>query len=95
MLTRIVKMTFKEECIDEFLAYFQTRVERIRSFPGCLKAELLRDEANSRVFFTLSHWTKDEDLQTYRNDPFFRETWAHTKTMFAAPAEAWSLGACY
>jgi heme-degrading monooxygenase HmoA len=87
-LIRIVKMTFHEEYIETFLHIFEERKERIASFPGCNKLELLNE---GNVFFTYSVWDDAASLEKYRNSELFRSTWALTKKLFAAKAEAWSV----
>ena len=87
-LIRVVKMTFKEDNLDEFRQIFDERKERIGSFPGCTKVELLNDK---NIFFTYSVWDGAESLERYRQSEFFQSTWGLVKPLFAAKAEAWSL----
>ena len=49
MLIRIVRMTFKEENVGEFLENFEANKEKIRNFPGCNHLELWQDE-NNQIF---------------------------------------------
>ncbi len=91
MLVRIVKMNFKEDCIEPFKAFFEERKEHIRNFDGCTHLQLWQDTLHPNVFFTYSHWVDETALLHYRNSSFFRDTWQQTKEMFAAKAEAWSV----
>ncbi len=91
MLVRIVKMTFREDAIDGFKTFFESRKEKIRAFPGCSHLQLWQDGAQANVCFTYSIWETETALSHYRNSSFFRETWQFTKQMFAAKAEAWSV----
>lgn len=91
MITRIVKMTFKAEHIDDFTSLFEDRKKLIRHFPGCLHLELWQDEHHPEIFFTYSHWETESDLEHYRFSPFFKETWTLTKKLFAQKAEAYSI----
>lgn len=90
MITRIVKMTFQEDRISDFLDNFQKHKEQIRNFPGCHKLILLRDKDRPEVFFTYSWWSEATDLENYRQSDLFQGVWAFTKTLFAAKPEAWS-----
>ena len=90
-MIRIVKMHFREEKADEFLAFFHTIYPKISTFPGCTGLELLRDENNPAIFFTYSHWVDASALEAYRNSELFKDTWARTKAMFAQKGEAWSV----
>lgn len=91
MIIRIVQMTFTEEGIAAFEAMFAERKSRIRHFEGCLHLELWQDAHRREVFFTYSHWASEAHLDHYRFSPFFKETWALTRALFAAPPQAWSV----
>jgi heme-degrading monooxygenase HmoA len=91
MITRIVKMTFREEEVNAFQNLFEERKHLIRNFVGCTHLELWQDKANPSIFFTYSHWDTEEHLNTYRTSPFFADTWTLTKQKFAAKAEAWTV----
>jgi (4S)-4-hydroxy-5-phosphonooxypentane-2,3-dione isomerase len=90
MVTRIVKMTFRNESCEEFMAIFHKYKEQIRHTPGCLSLTLLREKANSPVFFTYSYWEDEGKLDAYRYSDTFAEVWPQTKALFSAPAEAWT-----
>lgn len=90
MVTRIVKMTFRSEYCDDFLAIFHKYKEQIRHTPGCLSLTLLRDKEDGVVFFTYSHWEDERKLNEYRYSDTFAEVWPQTKALFDAPAEAWT-----
>ena len=92
MLIRIVRMTFRPEAVAEFEEIFNDSKARIRSFPGCLHLELLRDLDQPAVFCTYSHWDGPEALEAYRHSDLFKTTWAKTKALFAAKAVAFSVG---
>lgn len=91
MLVRMVKMTFREDATEAFIAFFEARKERIRNFEGCSHLELWQDDHQRNIFFTYSHWRDELSLTHYRNSAFFRDTWQKTKQMFSAKAEAWSV----
>lgn len=91
MITRIVKLTFKPEETDRFLALFEDSKVAIGNFPGQLDLALLRDRSQDHVFFTISVWEDESALEAYRNSSLFATVWAQTKVLFAEKAEAWSL----
>lgn len=90
MIKRIVQMSFKEQHIDDFKALFAARKSTIQSFEGCTFLELWQDVNHPHKFFTHSIWLSEEHLNAYRFSPFFKDTWAKTKAMFAEKAQAWS-----
>ena len=90
MIVRLVKMTFRLDEIEAFKSIFEDSKEKIRAFPGVMHLELLQGSEQNNVFFTYSYWQSAEDLENYRNSELFKSTWAKTKPLFAAKAEAWS-----
>jgi quinol monooxygenase YgiN len=91
MITRIVKMTFKPEYLEEFKKKFYESQNLIKAFDGCVHLELLNDLQDEYTFFTISHWNSEEDLELYRNSYLFKNIWSKVKPLFAKKAEAWSL----
>lgn len=82
MLIRIVRMTFKEEEVDNFLEVFNRSKDKIRNFPGCNHLELHQDYHDNAIFSTYSHWDNAEVLDNYRHSELFKEVWANTKVLF-------------
>lgn len=91
MITRIVKMTFREEEIEAFKSLFEERKFMIRNFEGCTHLELWQDKQQPSIFFTYSIWDSEEHLNLYRMSHFFDDTWSLTKQKFAAKPEAWTV----
>lgn len=91
MITRVVKMTFKPESVQGFKEIFYASQKLIREFEGCNRVDLMRDLNNECVFFTLSYWDSEEDLNSYRQSYLFKNTWSKVKPLFSEKAEAWSL----
>ena len=91
MFVRIVKMSFDESEIEEFLTNFQQNKDEIRNFKGCQFLELYRDKKNKNIFFSYSYWNTEEDLDNYRNSDFFKSVWSKTKVLFNDIPQAWSV----
>lgn len=91
MLTRIVKLTFNPEDIDQFLDLFEKQQQYIKDFDGCSYLILYRDKNQANVFFTYSHWRNEEALEQYRSSDFFRNVWSTVKLLFSEKPQAWSL----
>lgn len=90
MIVRIVRMTLLPDAVDSFLELYDRVSPDIRQRPGCHGLRLYRDVRWPSVLTTLSSWESETDLEAYRNSELFRATWAATRPLFAAPAEAWS-----
>lgn len=95
MIRRIVKMHFRPEGIDPFVALFEKERFHIRHFPGCTYLELVQSIDDPAIFFTISEWDSALALDHYRQSELFRSTWAATKALFAERAEAWSTATKY
>ena len=91
MVTRIVKMTFRNDCTQEFLLIFDQYQSRIRAAEGCISLALLRDTSDPRVFFTYSKWEDALFVDQYRQSNVFGEVWPRVKLLFDEPAQAWSV----
>ena len=91
MIERIVRMSFREEKVKEFLTLFNKTKDQIASFKGCHGLKLLRDVRHHHVLFTYSSWESEEALEQYRKSELFRSTWQQTKEMFESKASAWSV----
>lgn len=90
-LQRIVRLTFQEDRTEDFIMIFEESRDKIRAFPGCISLALMKDLHQPGVYYTVSRWASPQDLEQYRNSDLFRETWAKTKALFAAPPSAHSL----
>lgn len=91
MITRIVRMTFVPEHVPAFLALFDTRKHLIAAAGGCTHLELHRQADAPHVFFTISRWHSEADLERYRQSELFADTWSKTKALFADKPAAWTL----
>lgn len=91
MITRIVKMTFRPGTEADFQQVFADSAPVIRTFKGLIEVNAFSDIANPQVYFTISRWESEVDLNNYRNSEFFKQTWTRTKALFYSKAEAWSL----
>lgn len=91
MLVRIVKMSFIEIKVEEFLNIFETMKFNIRGFEGCQLLELYKDKSDHTVFFTYSYWNTESDLEAYRQSELFKTVWNQTKVLFNKKPEAWSV----
>jgi heme-degrading monooxygenase HmoA len=90
MIKRLVKLTFQLDKTDEFLTIFEDSKHLIRQRAGCQHLELLRDVTTPHIFFTLSFWDYEADLNAYRNSELFKTTWAKTKILFSDKPQAWT-----
>ncbi len=91
MITRIVKLTFKPDSVDDFIGVFNGAKDRIEGFEGCQKLVLYRDSRLENVFFTYSEWEDEEALERYRQSELFEQVWGRAKAYFDGKPEAWSL----
>lgn len=90
MLIRVVRMTFQEDKVQDFLDNFKANKEKIRNFPGCHYLELWQDKNFKNIFMTYSYWESEEALNQYRDSELFKSVWSYTKTLFADKPVAFS-----
>lgn len=91
MITRLVKMTFMPEHVPLFKKIFYESQKLILAFEGCMQVELMKDTNKEDVYFTISYWRTEDDLNVYRQSYLFKSTWSKVKPLFSEKAEAWSL----
>ncbi len=84
-------MNFRKEATGDFQNIFEKYKEQIRAAEGCRHLTLLREKPEGAVFFTYSKWDDESFLEKYRHSAIFAEVWPQTKSLFAAPAEAWTV----
>lgn len=90
MLIRIVRMTFQEDKVEDFLNVFNESKHKIAGFEGCHHLELHKDYHKSNIFSTYSIWEDDQALDGYRHSELFKSVWAKTKVLFADKPVAFS-----
>lgn len=83
-------MHFTEEGVAKFLVLFKDHEHAIRTMPGCLHMELMRDVDDSLHYMTLSHWEDVASLNAYRESVLFRSLWPSVKTLFSERPKAYS-----
>ncbi|MBK8954020.1 MAG: antibiotic biosynthesis monooxygenase [Saprospiraceae bacterium] len=91
MITRVVKMKFRESEIETFVELFNEVKTAIQSCKGCISVKAVRALNEPQTIFTISYWDSESDLENYRGSELFSATWAKTKALFESKAEAWTL----
>lgn len=90
MVTRIVKLSFKPEHVDDFLEFFEGIKNKVNEYPGCLGMQLMRQVDQPHVIFTYSQWESEDKLNEYRASGTFGKVWPNIKPWFNARPEAWT-----
>ncbi|MCU0327747.1 MAG: antibiotic biosynthesis monooxygenase [Chitinophagales bacterium] len=86
-MIRIVKLTFIPEKTNEAIKLLKENHEKVREMPGVLSLEIIQDFVMPQIIITLSHWTNQEALESYRQSDFFKSFWQKLKPMFAEQAQ--------
>lgn len=95
MITRIVKLEFQEDRIDEFLDFFETIKHVVNNFEGCIGMKLYQDIDRPNLVMTYSHWNSEDDLNNYRDSDAFGQIWPNIKPWFSAKPQAWTVSAYF
>ncbi len=90
MITRIVKLHFQVDKIEEFVSFFDEIKEKVSNYNDCFGMRLLQEKDNESCVFTYSNWKNEEALNTYRDSALFQSVWSKIKPWFASKAEAWT-----
>lgn len=90
-LIRVVRMTFQEDKVSQFLSNFDQNKKHIRNFEGCEHLTLSRDAQAHNIFYTYSIWESEDHLNAYRKSDLFKGVWANTKILFADKPQAFSM----
>ena len=90
-MIRIVRLSFEAAHVEDFLAYFEARKEKIRYFEGCSHLELWQDQHDACVYYTYSIWDHPDHLEAYRISEYFQETWKQVKCWFKEKPVAYSV----
>ncbi|MBI2257581.1 MAG: antibiotic biosynthesis monooxygenase [Flavobacteriia bacterium] len=91
MITRVVKINFKEDKINDFLQHFETIKWMVASQENCHGMKLYQDKNQENIVFTYSIWSDENALENYRKSIFFNDLWSTIKPWFKEKAEAWTL----
>ena len=91
MITRIVRMSFDPQHVNTFLKMFEEKKTFIENFDGCSSLQLMQDDREANVLYTVSKWDSPAKLEIYRNSELFASTWKFTKTLFNDKPVAYSL----
>jgi len=90
LITRIVKLEFQKDKLDDFLLLFNETKWKVAEVDGCLGMQLLQNTENPCICFTYSHWEGEQALLNYRQSSLFINIWKSIKPYFENPAEAYS-----
>lgn len=90
-IVRIVRLSFIEDKVPDFIDIFENSKLLIKAFEGCQALRLYRDHLHQNVFYTYSLWQSHDHLEKYRNSELFKSTWQKTKLLFNTKPMAFSL----
>lgn len=95
MITRIVKLSFESGQEEVFLDAFGQHSLQMQEVAGHMSLQLLRDELDPHIFFTISLWRDTNYLDDYRNSELFKSIWAKIKPWFRDRPQAWTTQMIY
>lgn len=91
MITRIVRLSFEPNKLEDFNKVFEATKLQIAAFEGCNGLQLMQDATEKNVIYTLSYWENEASLNKYRFSELFKATWSQTKILFNNKPQAFSL----
>jgi heme-degrading monooxygenase HmoA len=90
MINRIVRMHFRPDEEQNFIALFDQYKHQIADFNGCKSLHLLKETSTECVYFTYSVWQSEHHLEQYRKSDLFKNVWSATRSLFDGRPMAWS-----
>ena len=92
MIKRIVRLTVKDAAAKEaFQEIYRSRNPYKNGVPGCREVKVMQDVNDDDVYYTVSIWDSNDDLEAYRNSDYFAKTWPMVKAQLSKRAEAFSM----
>lgn len=79
-MIRIVKLTFKEDKIEEIVSFLDSVKHIINGFEGCQGVQFLHDIHNPQIIMTYSIWDSENALNNYRHSEKFSNDLEYTQT---------------
>jgi len=95
LITRIVKLYFHPDKVQDFLDCFEDVKHKVNQFEGCRGMKLMRSETEVGLFFTYSQWDSESALENYRNSDTFKGLWSKIKPFFKEKSGAWTVADYY
>lgn len=87
----MVKLQLQDGKFEQFKEIFEYGKDVVAGSEGCFYVQLLQDDNDPNVIFTLSEWTSEEALNKYRSSEEFRAYWPKIKDLLSVKAEVWNL----
>lgn len=92
MIKRIVRLTVKDTAASEaFQEIYRSRNPFKNGVKGCRDVKVMKDVNDENVYYTVSIWDHNDDLEAYRESEYFAETWPMVKAQLSKRAEAFSM----
>jgi autoinducer 2-degrading protein len=85
MFVQIVTLTVKADRIDDFLRAFRINFEGTIREAGCLRFDLLQDEADPTRFTVYEVFRSEKDLEAHRRTEHYRKTVAFLEEVLHGP----------
>jgi len=92
MIKRIVRLTMKDAAAKvSFQEIYRSRNPLKNGVKGCREVKVMKDVNDDNVYYTVSTWEHNDDLEAYRASEYFAETWPMVKAQLSKRAEAFSM----
>jgi quinol monooxygenase YgiN len=87
MLGVFAKVTVKPELINRFWQYLEADAVGSRREPGCLRFDILRDDAASNVFYLYEVYVDKAAYAVHQQAPYFKAFFAEAGDTLAGTPE--------
>jgi autoinducer 2-degrading protein len=87
MIALFATVKIKDGAVERFLHYLEADVRGSLGEEGCLRFDVLRDEADPQVFHLYEIYVDHDAYERHKEAPYFRAMFAEAGDTLAAPPE--------
>ena len=91
MITRIVKISIKQQNQNDFKNYINEVRPIMADFKGCEHIEILKDKSNSNTFSIYSIWKNEKLLEHFRSSEMSGEFNRTIEKWLEKQIQAWTV----
>ena len=87
MIALFARVRIKPEAVDRFLRYLEADLRGSLQEEGCVRFDVLRDEAEPSLFYLYEVYVDDAAYELHKKAPYFQAMFSEVGDAFAAPPE--------
>jgi (4S)-4-hydroxy-5-phosphonooxypentane-2,3-dione isomerase len=89
MMALFARVKIKEGHVERFLKYLEVDFHGSLAEPGCVRFDVLRDEADPVVFYLYEVYVDADAYERHKQAPYLQALFAEAGDTFAGPPEGY------